>query len=147
MITQRIETAACFCGDIRAEMKGEPFWINYDHDDDCRRAIGGPLTIWVGYRPSQFNIIKGEAKIFSKTPGVFRSFCDRCGSSIGYFDEGIAGEYYFTIGFFDHPERFKPNAHGYWKLRLPWMEFADQLPRIDEYTRNRDPKLGNPNTR
>src|SRR3954462_310846 len=36
----RIETGSCFCGAIAAEMHGEPFWICYDHDDDCRRAIG-----------------------------------------------------------------------------------------------------------
>ncbi|MBA8878306.1 GFA family protein [Phyllobacterium myrsinacearum] len=128
-------------------MRGEPFWINYDHDDDCRQAIGGPLTIWVGYRPNQFKITRGEPKTFSKTSGVTRSFCGRCGSSIGYCDEGIPDEYYVTIGFFDHPERFQPHAHGYWKMRLPWIEFADELPRIDGYTRKRDPKIENPNSR
>lgn len=146
-MTERIENAGCFCGSIRARCQGEPFWTNYDHDDDCRRAIGGPLTIWVGYRPDQVTFLKGKPKTYSKTPGVVRSFCGRCGSSIGYIDEGIADEYYLTSGFFDHPERFKPSAHGYWKLELPWIEFSDDLPRVDEYTRRRDPKLGNPNTR
>ena len=35
----RRETGACFCGGIAAAMDGEPFWICYDRDDDCRRAI------------------------------------------------------------------------------------------------------------
>jgi hypothetical protein len=126
---------------------GEPFWINYDHDDDCRRAIGGPLTIWVGYRPDQFTVLEGKPKTYSKTPDIVRSFCGRCGTSSGYVDKGISNEYYLTIGFFDHPERFKPAAHGYWRLKLPWIEFSDDLPRVEEYTRRRDPKLGNPNTR
>jgi hypothetical protein len=52
-MSARIETGACFRGAIAAEMSGEPFWICYDYDDDCRRAIGSPLTIWVGYRPEQ----------------------------------------------------------------------------------------------
>jgi hypothetical protein len=47
----RLETCACFCGAIVGEVEGDPFWICYDHDDDCRRAIGGPLTIWVGIDP------------------------------------------------------------------------------------------------
>jgi hypothetical protein len=103
----------------------------------------------------------GLSKMAQACPGITRrqlqqmaiwhfredSFCARCGSSIGYYDEGIPDEYYITIGFFDHPERFQPHAHGYWKLRLPWIEFADKLPRFDEYTRKRDPKLGNPNRR
>ncbi|MGH6860770.1 MAG: GFA family protein [Phyllobacterium sp.] len=146
-MSERIETAACFCGAIRAECRGEPFWINYDHDDDCRRAIGAPLTIWVGYRRKQFRLTEGKMKTFSKTPGVTRSFCGRCGTSIGYRDEGIAGDVWLTIGFFDHPERFRPSVHGYWAHKLPWIEFADTLPRVDTYTRDRDPRLGNPNTR
>ncbi|SFU21312.1 GFA family protein [Mesorhizobium sp. YR577] len=143
----RVETGACFCGAIAAEMQGEPFWICTDHDDDCRRAIGSPLTMWVGYRPRQFKLTRGKMKTFSKTTGVTRSFCGNCGTSIGYRDGGIDDEFYLTIGFFDHPERFQPEAHAYWKLRLPWVEFADRLPRIDDYSRQRDPELGNPRDR
>ncbi|EJN06104.1 GFA family protein [Phyllobacterium sp. YR531] len=143
-MTTRIETCSCFCGDITAELRGEPFWINYDHDDDCRKAIGSPLTVWVGYRPSQMHLLSGLPKTFSRTKGVTRSFCGRCGTSIGYKDDGIADELYLTIGFFDYPERFKPTVHGYWSMRLPWVEFADGLEKADTYTRQRDPAIGTP---
>ena len=85
----RIEPGHCFCGRIQALMHGEPFWICYDHDDDCRRAIGSPLTIWVGYRPEQFVLKSGYLKTFSKTPGIVRTFCGDCGTSIGYEDQGL----------------------------------------------------------
>ncbi|MER8805685.1 GFA family protein [Mesorhizobium australicum] len=143
----RVETGACFCGAIAATMDGEPFWICYDHDDDCRRAIGSPLTVWVGYRPSQLNLSRGTPKAFSKTPGVIRTFCPDCGSSIGYSDEGLPDELYLTIGFFDKPEGLRPQAHAYWDLRLPWVDFADKLPRIERYSRKRDAKFGNPRDR
>ena len=52
-MASRIEAGSCFCGAIAAEMRSEPFWVCYDHDDDCRRAIGSPLNVWVGYRPDQ----------------------------------------------------------------------------------------------
>jgi hypothetical protein len=140
----RIETGACFCGAIAAEMRGEPFWICCDHDDDCRRAIGSPLTIWVGYHPEQFRLLKGSLASFSKTPGITRTFCARCGTSIGYSDEGLEGELYLTIGFFDHPERFPPSAHAYWRTRLPYLKFRDRLPKIDAYSRERLPSAGYP---
>jgi hypothetical protein len=146
-MTTRLETCACFCGAITAEIQGEPFWICYDHDDDCRRAIGSPLTIWVGYKTSQFQLKRGKPKAFSKTRGVSRTFCSKCGTSIGYSDEGIAGEIYLTLGFFDHPEHFPPAAHAYWQLKLPWIEFADKLPRIDQYSQRRDPAHGYPRDR
>lgn len=146
-MSERVETGACFCGAITAEMHGEPFWIAVDHDDDCRRAIGGPLTVWVGYRPAQVRFTRGTPKSFSKTKGVTRTFCADCGTSIGYADEGLDDELYLSIGYFDHPERFKPMAHAYWGERLPWIEFADGLPREETYSRGRGPSLGYPKDR
>ena len=143
----RIETGTCFCGAIAAELRGEPFWICYDHDDDCRRAIGSPLTIWVGYRPDQFRLTRGTPKSFSKTKGVVRTFCGDCGSPIGYTDEGLPDELYVAIGFLDQPERFRPQAHAYWRMKLPWVDFADDLPRVDAYSRKRDPAFGDPTDR
>lgn len=141
--SERRETGACFCGAITAEMQGEPFWVCYDHDDDCRRAIGGAVNLWIGYRPGQV-VISGTPAVFSRTPGISRSFCPTCGTSIAYRDEGIPDELYLTVGFFDRPEAFPPSAHAYWQLRLPWLEFADTLPRIETYTRPRDPAIGTP---
>jgi hypothetical protein len=143
-MSDRIETGACFCGAITAEMHGEPFWICFDHDDDCRRAIGSPLTIWIGYRPDQFRLTRGMPRSFSRTRGVVRTFCPDCGTSIGYTDHGLPDEVYVSIGFMDHPERFEPQAHAYWRMRLPWLRFADDLPTIDTYSRRRDPAAGNP---
>ena len=143
----RIETGACFCGAIAAEIHGEPFWICYDHDDDCRRAIGSPLNIWVGYRPNQFRVMRGNPKCFSKTKGITRTFCPDCGTSISYLDDGLSDELYLTIGFLDNPERFQPQAHAYWRMKLPWVSFADDLPRVDGYSRGRDPTFGNPTDR
>lgn len=142
-----METGSCFCGAIGAELSGEPFWVCYDHDDDCRRAIGSPLTIWVGYRPGQVRFTRGKPKPFSKTEGVVRTFCPECGTSIGYVDAGLPDELYLTIGFLDHPERFRPRAHAYWRMKLPWIDFADDLPRVDAYSRKRDPAVGDPAAR
>ena len=91
-MSERIERALCFCGKIQAEARGEPFWVCSDHDDDCRRAIGSPLNVWIGYRPEQVLFNSGQPKAFSRTPGVTRTFCADCGTSIGYTDAGLADE-------------------------------------------------------
>ena len=146
-MTDRAETGRCFCGAIAAEMTGEPFWVCYDHDDDCRRATGSPLSVWIGYRPDQVRFTSGEPARFSRTPGVVRTFCAGCGTSIGYSDAGLAAELYLSIGFMDRPERFPPSAHACWRERLPWIQFADGLERVDSYSRPRDPALGYPDDR
>jgi hypothetical protein len=144
---QQVDSGSCFCGRIVAQITGEPFWINFDHDDDCRKALGSPLTIWVGYQRQQVRYVSGSPKTFSKTPGVQRGFCADCGSSISYVDDGLDGEIWIAIGFMDQPERFEPQAHGYWKMKLPWIDFADDLPRFDTYSRKRDPSVGFPSER
>jgi hypothetical protein len=141
---ERFETGSCFCGAVAAEMHGEPFWICYDHDDDCRRAIGSPVNIWIGYRADQFRLVRGKPRSFSKGRGVVRTFCAECGTSIGYLDEGLEDELYVTIGFLDRPERLRPQAHAYWRMRLPWIELADDLPHVDRYSGRRNPALGDP---
>jgi hypothetical protein len=140
----RIESGSCFCGAIAAEMRGEPCWICYDHDDDCRRAVGSPLNVWVGYRSNQFHLTHGTPKSFSKTKGVVRTFCPECGTSISYVDNGLSDELYVTIGFLDNPARFEPQAHAYWRMKLPWVDFGDDLPRVNDYSRGRDPAFGEP---
>ena len=142
----RIEHGWCFCEAIKAEMIGEPFWICFDHDDDCRRAIGSPLTVWIGYRPAQVRFVRGHPKTFSKTKGVTRSFCGDCGTSVSYSDQGLPDELYVSIGFMGTPERFPPQAQAYWEMRLPFVEMSDGLPRIDGYSRQRT-ALGNPRDR
>jgi hypothetical protein len=143
-MNSRVETGSCFCGAIAAEISGEPFWVCYDHDDDCRRAIGSPLNVWVGYRPNEFQLIRGVLKSYSKSKGVTRTFCANCGTSISYSDEGLKEELYVTIGFLDNPQRFRPQVHAYWRMKLPWVDFLDDLPRMDTYSRKRDETLGNP---
>lgn len=143
-MTPIVGTGSCFCGNVTAQVAGDPFWICYDHDDDCRRAVGSPLNIWVGYRPSQFKLLSGVPKRFSKTPGITRTFCADCGTSISYEDERLVDEFYLTIGFLDHPERFVPQAHAYWRMKPPWVALADNLPRLDGYSRQRTESVGNP---
>lgn len=143
----RIERGSCFCGNVLLEARGEPFWINFDHDDDCRKALGSPLAVWIGYRQDQVHFIGDMPKTFSKTPGIVRSFCANCGSSISYADEGLPNECWLTVGIMDHPERFPPRVHAFWSTKLPWMNFADDLPRIARYSRERDAEVGFPDQR
>ena|ERR1700760_2508738 len=143
-MTERVEFGRCFCSSIILEFRGDPFWICYDHDNDCRRATGAAFNVWVGYRAKQISLLSGSPTRFSRTPGVIRTFCAVCGSSIGYIDQALPDEHYFVIGFFDRPEDFCPAAHAYFAERLPWLNVEDNLPRFEGYSRIRDSGLGTP---
>ena len=43
--------------------------------------------------------------------------------------------------------RSLPCLHAYWRMRLPWIDFPDSLPRVDGVSRPRNPSFGNPSER
>jgi hypothetical protein len=135
---------SCFCGHNRFRFRGRPFWITYDHDDDCRKAIGAPLVVWIGYPVNDVEILAGVPAIYRSSPGVRRHFCDRCGTSIAYEDDGLPGEIYYTIGVFDEPGAFEPEAHAFYPERLPWLKMEDGLPNYPGHTRPRVVKAQKP---
>lgn len=126
-------TGSCRCGLISVEASAEPIWQSYCHCRDCRKQTGAPVMAFVGFREEDL-VWFGEAKIWRSAGGLSRSFCDHCGSQIGYRDENLPGEVYLTIGFMDAPENFPPNLHAFEKRRLPFLHIADDLPRYQDFS-------------
>lgn len=126
---------ACRCGLISAEIAGEPLLRLYCHCRDCRKQTGAPMMAFVVFRDSDVTWF-GAPKTF-RSGGVERSFCEHCGSQIGYRDDELPGEVYLTLGFMDEPERYPPSFHAFEKRRLPFLHIADELPRHDGFSTQR----------
>lgn len=135
-MSEAVATGGCLCGAVRMRAVGEPICVVYCHCDDCRRASGAPLMVFAGYDEERARI-EGEPSFYSSSPGVRRSFCGKCGTSISYKDELLPGEVYLCVGVFDDPGRFEPEAHGWVSRRLPWLRVRDGLPVYEKSTRPR----------
>lgn len=125
-------TGSCRCGLIAAESSAPPFWTSYCHCRDCRKQTGAPVMAFVGFREEDLTW-HGEPKTW-RAGGVTRSFCDHCGSQIGYRDDLLPGEIYLSLGFMDEPENYRPTLHAFEKRRLPFLHIADDLPRYDGFS-------------
>jgi len=76
----------------------------------------------------------GEAPAtYESSPGARRDFCPRCGTQISFTAAYIPGLIDITIGSLDDPGRVPPALHYWESERLPWVRFADQLPRYPEF--------------
>ncbi len=88
---------------------------------------------WVAFKRGEFSILSGEPTVHEPAPGVRRTFCGRCGTSLTLADERFAGEIYVALASFDDAESPVPEFHIWRSQRLPWLETTDDLPRYARF--------------
>jgi hypothetical protein len=119
----------CQCGAVRYRVTGEPVMAAICHCAMCRRANAAPAVAWAMFEESQVVFLRGSPTIYGSSPGARRGFCPTCGTQISFTADYIPGLIDLTIGSLDCPEKIAPALH-YWDAeRLPWVHFADDLPR------------------
>ncbi len=84
---------------------------------------------WAAFRRGEFAITAGNPTAYESSPGVVRTFCGRCGTSLTLADERYPDEVYVALASFDDPEVLPPEFHIWRSNRLSWLETSDNLPR------------------
>ena len=122
----------CRCGAVRFRVTAAPVLTEFCHYESCQRSVGAPLMAWAGFPRSAFAITEGDPVRYESTPGVVRTFCGRCGTSLTLGDERFASEIYVATTAFDDPgttEAITPDVHIWRSERLRWVKTKDALPR------------------
>lgn len=122
----------CLCGDIRYEIAAPPKLTEYCHCSMCRKATGAAVMSWAGVARESFRFLHGKHSAYPSSPGVERSFCGRCGTSLTHYSKQFPEEIYVSIATFDDAQALAPEIHIWREDRLAWFETTDDLPR---YTR------------
>lgn len=128
-----VYTGSCLCGAVRYEARGAPIGANHCHCVQCQRASGAALLTWVTWPRAAVRVLRGEAADFESSPGVKRSFCARCGSTL--FWRRVAREREeldIAAGTLDQADQVQPKEHIFVKSRRPWMPLCDGLPAYAE---------------
>jgi hypothetical protein len=103
---------------VRYTVHGEPVHVGRCHCTDCRKESGSTYTIYGHWRRDQFEL---EGKLATYDG---RSFCPRCGSSIGTFDDDEWVE--LRLGSLDvAPNELQPQAEVWIKRRESWLHAVD----------------------
>jgi hypothetical protein len=124
---------SCRCKDIRFEVAGQPVLVEYCHCRSCRHSAGAPLMAWAGFERDNVHFIGGEPTRYESSPGVIRTFCGRCGSSLTLADERFPDEVYISLASFEDAETPLPEVHIWRSERLSWLETTDDLPRYVQF--------------
>jgi hypothetical protein len=118
---------------VRYDAIGEPLVVALCHCSMCRRAGAAPAIAWAMYRDEQVRMTGATPAIYASSAEARRSFCSRCGTQISFTADFIPGLVDLTVGSFDHPAELPPTLHYWDSKRLPWVKFADELPRYPEF--------------
>jgi len=129
MVKDKTCEGGCLCGDIRFEIVGTPYLVEFCHCTRCRKAVGAPVMAWAGISKQYFRLQQGTLKNYPSSPGVERGFCGTCGTSISISSAAYPGEIYVSDAAIDDASSFPPEVHIWRSESLPWIEINDNLPR------------------
>ncbi|MEM8571131.1 MAG: GFA family protein [Pseudomonadota bacterium] len=121
----------CLCGQTRWEYEGAPTWACYCHCDDCRRNCAAPIVAWLGVPVTRFRWTAAAPKTRESAPGVFRHFCEACGTPMGFEADHYAGGMHLYAATLADPADFTPTFHVNYQSKLPWLRIDDDLPKYD----------------
>jgi hypothetical protein len=107
--------------------------MSHCHCSMCRKSHGSAFATYVAAPAAGFRFVRGEGAIarYESSPGFFRAFCVRCGSSLPIPSEGQP--VFLPAGCLDDDPGVRPRVHIFVASKAPWHEIVDQLPRFDAY--------------
>jgi hypothetical protein len=120
----------CLCGAVRYRANGAPQATSLCHCESCRRSTGGPSLAWAIFPEASVAITEGTLTEHQSSPGVYRGFCARCGTSLTYRRDNRPGLFDVTTASLDDPEAFPPAWEIWVEERLSWMTTHPALPQF-----------------
>jgi hypothetical protein len=123
-----MRTGSCLCGAVRFTVDGEPEHVGRCHCTDCRKESGSAFTVYGQWPRDRFELT-GDVAAFDG-----RSFCPRCGSRLGCFDDDAVVE--IRLGSLDDaPFELRPEAEIWIKRREPWVHAVEGAAQHQESRR------------
>ena len=123
-------TGRCYCGGITLSAQKSPKTVAYCHCTDCRRITGAPVAAFAAFEENAVQASPAWPVSKSFAPGVRRWFYPGCGSPLAAAFDYLPGQLYIALGLIDQAAELPPELDVHDGCRLPWLQIADNIPRI-----------------
>ena len=121
----------CSCGSVRFKLNRGPLWTNICHCEACRKRTGSAFGFSVVVEAVAVAEFSGDTKTFTRKGGsgkhVHYEFCPRCGTTLRWHVELLAGQQVFAGGAFDDPTQFEVMGEMYADQALTWSRIGHEL--------------------
>ena len=143
MNIRKTSTGGCLCGAIRFEVNGPSIWRTLCYCHSCCHSTGAPVVAWACFNKGQFKIVSGAISRYESSVGVFRGFCNTCGTALTYEREprddepdlnARPNEIFIATMAFDDPTLYPPEEHVRDIERVEWLHISDDLPRHRDFS-------------
>jgi hypothetical protein len=132
-MSQRL--ASCSCGQLSAQVLGEPLRISVCHCLACQRRTGSVFGQQARYRREQVSVLGRSTEYLragDEGPGARFHFCPQCGATVFY--EPLAAELAafvaIPVGAFADPGFPSPTVSVYEERKHAWVQVAEGVERI-----------------
>src|SRR5262249_17421703 len=124
----------CLCGSVRYQIRGPLSRLTPCPCSMCRRAHGAAFGSYARVNWTDFSLLSGEDDVasFQSSPGVQRTFCRRCGSTLQFVRESRPQTFSLAVGTLDSDPGIRPSVHIFVGSKAPWFEITDGLPQHEE---------------
>ena len=122
--------AACTCGQLKAEVTGEPVRISVCHCLACQRRSGSVFAMQARF-PRDSVVITGQGTEYVRTGdegGRARfTFCATCGDTVFYRTEGHEETIAIPVGAFADPTFPPPRVSVYENRMHAWVSMPHDM--------------------
>ncbi|WXL27844.1 GFA family protein [Ectopseudomonas mendocina] len=127
-----MHSGSCLCNAVQYQISSPLTSATHCHCSQCRKGHGAAFASYASALRENFNITAGQDFIvrYEPSPGVTRSFCQRCGATLLWESDNERPEWLaIALGTLDTPLGIIPQKHIYTDDKADWYHIADNLPR------------------
>lgn len=91
---------------------------------------------WAVFPKKSWQLLQGEVREYSSSPGIYWRSCAACGSLVGYRRDSRPDHYDITTATLDDPDAFPPMVEIWVGEKIGWETLNPALPRKERSTLN-----------
>jgi len=126
--------ASCSCGQLQAQVSGEPVRVSVCHCLACQRRTGSVFAAQARF-PREAVTVAGTSAEYVRvgdegSKSTFR-FCPTCGATVYYTMEGMPDAVAIPVGAFAEPSFPAPSFSVYEERMHSWVSMPGGIERMD----------------
>lgn len=100
-------------------------------------ATGAPSLAWTIFPAGSFAFVAGTPVRLQSSPGVWRTFCGQCGTTLTYQRDDRLQMIDATTASLDDPHAFPPAVEIWTSQKVAWESLNGAIPQFPESSRKR----------